>query len=51
MGICVSHRSTIRIIEEMGKNYDDSVKEWCSTIAKQLWQVIIMYYYYSLINV
>ena len=28
----------------MGKNYDDPVKEWCSTIAKQLWKVIIMYY-------
>uniref|UniRef100_A0A1X7SS86 Uncharacterized protein n=1 Tax=Amphimedon queenslandica TaxID=400682 RepID=A0A1X7SS86_AMPQE len=28
-GLCVFHRSTIRIAEKLGEDFDSQVKEWC----------------------
>ncbi|XP_019862645.1 PREDICTED: uncharacterized protein LOC109591334 [Amphimedon queenslandica] len=35
-GLCVSHRSTIRLVDKMGENFDQDVKEWSNFLKVQL---------------
>lgn len=35
MGICVSHKSTIRLIEKLGQGYDEPVKKWRDMVAEK----------------
>ncbi|XP_019854606.1 PREDICTED: uncharacterized protein LOC109583625 [Amphimedon queenslandica] len=37
IGICVSHKSTIRLIDEMSEDFDGPVKEWRSKVSDYLW--------------
>jgi L1 cell adhesion molecule like protein len=33
----MSHKTTIRLIDEMSKDFDQPVKDWCSSISRHLW--------------
>ena len=37
VGICVSHKTTIRVIDEIGTGFDSHVKNWCKDITTALW--------------
>jgi len=38
--LCLSHKQTISVIEELGKKFDEPVKEWRDEIVGTFIQVI-----------
>ena len=48
-GLCVSHCSTIRLVDKMGDNFDKDVKEWCRVLTKKVLKVIIIAPFMSLL--
>ena len=36
MGICMSHSTTIKLVDKLGKGFDMKVKEWQENAARQL---------------
>ena len=49
--LCLSHKRTISVIEELGKKFDNPVKEWRDEIVSNFIQVSILFrYLFYLIN-
>lgn len=36
VGVCVSHKTTIRIVDNITKNFNSRVKDWCLEIGRRL---------------
>lgn len=36
---CLSHKATIRLIDLLGKDYDEPVKAWSKEISQMIWTV------------
>ena len=42
IGVCISHSSTIRLVEHLGKNVDAHVKEWKENVVRALQVLLVM---------